>query len=80
MRVIKPHSPISWFAALNTSFKDQTLGSSVFRFQPEHPRTTYVGDEADDWPTLRFNTQPHMRGYFHATNKAIRLYRFITLT
>ena len=55
MRVIKLNSLIAWFVALNTSFKDQTLGSRVFRFHPEHPRTTYVGAEADDWPTLRFN-------------------------
>ena len=34
------------------------LASSVRQprqFQPKHPRTTYVGAEADDWPTLRFN-------------------------
>ena len=55
MRVIKSHSLIAWFVALNTSFKDQNFGSRVFRFHPEHPRTTYVGAEADDWPTLRFN-------------------------
>ena len=29
MRVIKPHSPIAWFVALNTFFKDQTFGSRV---------------------------------------------------
>ena len=55
MRVIKPHSLIAWFVALNTSFKDQTVGSRVFRFHPEHPHTTYVGTKTDDWPTLRFN-------------------------
>ena len=32
---MKPHSPIAWFVALNTSFKDQTIGSRVFRFHPE---------------------------------------------
>ena len=55
MRVIKSHSPIAWFVALNTSFKDQTIGSRVFRFHPEHPCTTYVGAEADDWPTLKLD-------------------------
>ena len=55
MRVIKPYSPIALFVALNTSFKDQFPGSRVFRFHPEHPRIIYVGPEADDWPTLRFN-------------------------
>ena len=37
MRVLKPHSPIAWFAALNTSFKDQKIWSRVFRFHLEHP-------------------------------------------
>ena len=55
MRVLKLDSLIAWFVALNTSFKDQTIGSRVFRFHPEHPRTTYVGAEADDWPTLKFD-------------------------
>ena len=55
MRVIKPYSPIAWFVALNTSFKDQILGSRVFRFHPEHPRTNYVGAEADDYPTLKIS-------------------------
>ena len=54
MRVLKPHSPVVWFVALNTSFKDQTIGSRVFRFNPEHPRTTYVGADADDRPSLSF--------------------------
>ena len=48
MRVIKHYSPIALFVALNTSFKDQIIGSRVFRFHPEHPRITYVGAEADD--------------------------------
>ena len=55
MRVIKHYSLIALFVALNTSFKDQIIGSRVFRFHPEHPRISYVGAEADDWPTLRFN-------------------------
>ena len=55
MRVIKHYSPIALFVALNTSFKDQIIGSRVFRFYPEHPRTHCVGAEADDWPTLRIN-------------------------
>ena len=65
----KPHSPIAWFVALNTSFKDQTLGSRVFRFQPEHPRTTYEEAEADDWPTLRFNKTAAQEVKFKINNK-----------
>ena len=55
MRVFKPYSLIAWFVAINTSFKHQTIGSRVFRFHPEHPRTTYMETEADDWPTLRLD-------------------------
>ena len=34
----------------------------MFRFHPEHLRTTYVRAEAGDWPTLRFHTtRPHRR-------------------
>ena len=61
MRVLKPYSLIAWFVELNTSFKDQTIGSRLFRLHPEHPRTTYVGAEADDWPTLRYHKWPHRR-------------------
>ena len=65
MRVLKPPSPIAWLVVLNTSFKDQTIGSRVFRLHPEHPRISYVGAEADDWPTLEFHlTQPHRRRIF----------------
>ena len=62
MRAFKLHSLVAWFVALNNSFKDHIIGSRLFRFHPEHLRTTYVGAEADDWPTLRFHTtRPHRR-------------------
>ena len=62
MRAFKPHSLIVWFLALNNSFKDHIIGSRLFRFHPEHLRTTYVRAEADDWPTLRLHTtRPHRR-------------------
>ena len=62
MRAFKPHSLIAWFVVLNNSFKDHIIGSRLFRFHPEHLRTTYVRAEADDWPTLRLHTtRPHMR-------------------
>ncbi len=58
----KPHSLIDWFVALNNSFKDHIIGSRLFRYHPEHLRTTYVRAEADDWPTLRLHTtRPHRR-------------------
>lgn len=55
MRVIKPYSPIAWFATLNTSFKDQKSGVKSVSIYPEHPRTYYMGAETDDWPTLSIN-------------------------
>ena len=63
--VLELYSPIAWFVALNTSFKDQTIGSRVFRLHPEPPCISYVGAEADDWPSLRFHiTWPHRRRIF----------------
>ena len=62
MRAFKPHSLIAWFVALKNSFKDHIIGSRLFRFHPEHLRTTYVREEADDWPTFKFcQQQPHSR-------------------
>ena len=55
MRVIKPYSPIAWFVVLNTSFEGPKTGIKSDQVYPEHPRTSYVGAEADDWPTLRIN-------------------------
>ena len=56
MRAFRPYSLIALFVALNNSFKDHIIGSRLFRFHPEHLRTTYVRAEADDWPTLRLHT------------------------
>ena len=36
-------------------------GIKSVQIYPEHPRTIYVGAEADDWPTLRFHKRPHRR-------------------
>ena len=55
MRVIKPYSPIAWFIVLNTSFEGPKTGIKIDQVYPEHPRTPYVGVEADVWPTLRIN-------------------------
>ena len=57
-----PLGLVAWFVVLNNSFKDHLIGSRLFRFHPEHPRTTYMGAEADDWLTLRFHTtRPHRK-------------------
>ena len=53
MRVIKPHSLIALFAVPDTSLRDQKIGKRVSGFFQEHPGTSYVGAEADDWPTFR---------------------------
>ena len=63
MRVLKLHSPNAWFDVLNTSFKDQTIGSRVFRLHPEHPHTAYMGAEADDWQTSH-NTATQEEKFF----------------
>ena len=55
MRVIKPYSPIAWVVVLNTSFEGPKTGIKSDQVYPEHPRTSYMGAEADDWPTLRIN-------------------------
>ena len=68
MRVIKPYSPIAWFVVLSTSFEGPKTEIKSAQVYPEHPRTSYVGAEADDWPTLRFNIkQPHRRVNFYIT-------------
>ena len=54
MRVIKHYSTIAWFVALNTSLEGPKIGVKSVQVYPEHPNTSYMGIEADDWPTLRF--------------------------
>ena len=53
MRVIKLYSPIAWFVALNTSFEGPKIGIKSAQIYPEHLSTSYMGAEADDWPTLK---------------------------
>ena len=55
MRVIKLYSPIAWFVVLNTSFEGPKIGIKSDQVYPEHPHTSYVWAEADDWPTLKIN-------------------------
>ena len=53
MRVIKLYSPLALFAALNTSLKGQKIWIKSVYIYPEHLSTSYMGAEADDWPTLK---------------------------
>ena len=53
VRVIKLYSPIALFAALNTSLKGPKIWINSVYIYPEHPGTSYMGAEADDWPTLK---------------------------
>ena len=53
MRVIKLYTLIAWFVVLNTSFEGPKTGIKTVRVFHEHPSTSYVGAEADDWPTFR---------------------------
>ena len=64
MRVIKLYSPIAWFVVLNTSFEGPKIVIKSAQVYPEHLSTSYMGAEADDWPTLRFYKRPHIREYF----------------
>ena len=57
MRVIKPYSPIAWFVVLNTSLEGPKIGIKSAQVYPEHLSTSYMGAEADDWPTLSLNIQ-----------------------
>ena len=52
MRVIKLYSPIAWFVVLNTSFEGPKIGIKSDQIFPEHLSTSYMGAEADDWPTF----------------------------
>ena len=49
----------------------------MFTFHPEHPRTNYMGAEADDWPSLRFNENNRTGGKI--LNKKQALYYITTL-
>ena len=55
MRVFKHYSPIAWFVVLSASLKGPNYGVKSVQVYPEHPRISYVGAEADDWPTLKTN-------------------------
>ena len=53
MKVIKPYNLIAWFVVLSASFEGPKTAIKSAQVYPEHPRTHYVGAEADDWPTLK---------------------------
>ena len=51
--MIKPYSLIAWFIVLNTSLEGPKMGIKSAQVYPEHLSTSYVGAEADEWPTFR---------------------------
>ena len=51
VRVIKLYSPIALFT--DTSLKGPKAWIKSVHIYPEHPSTSYMGAEADDWPTLK---------------------------
>ena len=55
------YSLIALFVVLSTSLKGPNNGNKSAQVYPEHPSTRGMGEEADDWPTLRFYKQPHRR-------------------
>ena len=61
MRVIKPYSPIALFIALNTSFKDQKVEQRVFRFIPNTPVQSTLGQKPTTGQLSDFIIRPHRR-------------------
>ena len=61
MRVIKHYSLIALFVVLSTSLEGPNNGEKSAQVYPEHPSTRGMGAEANDWPSLRFDKQPHRR-------------------
>ena len=78
MRVIKPYSPIAWFVVLNTSFEGPKTGLKSDQVYPEHLSTSYMGAEADDWPTLSLINRPHRRQNFKQTISIILHIDFVS--
>ena len=54
MRVFKHYSPIAWFVVLSASLKGPNYVKKSAQVYPEHPSTSGMGAEADDWPSLNF--------------------------
>ena len=55
------YSLIALFVVLSTSLEGPNNGKKSVQVYPEHPSTRGMGAEADDWPSLRFDKQPHRR-------------------
>ena len=47
-------SPIASFVGLSASLEGPKYGKKSAQVYPEHLSTSYMGAEADDWPTFRF--------------------------
>jgi len=54
VRVFKHYSPIAWFVVLSASLEGPNYGKKSPQVYPEHPSTSGMGAEADDWPSLNF--------------------------
>ena len=61
MRVINYYSPIALFVVLSASLEGPNIGIKSAQVYPEHPSTSYMRAEADDWATLIFYKGPHRR-------------------
>ena len=61
VRVITHYSPIALFVVLSTSLEGPNNGKKSGQIYPEHPSTHGMGVEADEWPSLGFDKQPHRR-------------------
>ena len=54
MGVFKHYSPIAWFVVLSASLEGPKHGEKSAQVYPEHPSTSGMGAEADDWLSLNF--------------------------
>ena len=54
MRVFKHYSLIALFVVLSASLDGPNHGKKSAQVYAEHPSTSGMGAEADDWPSLNF--------------------------
>ena len=47
-------SPVASFVVLSASLDGPKHGNKSAQVYPEHPSTSGMGAEADDWPSLNF--------------------------
>ena len=54
-------SPVALFVVLSASLDGPKNGNKSAQVYPEHPSTSGMGAEADDFPSLRFDKRPQRK-------------------